>query len=152
MDQLDLLDLPQENTPQVGDGDLVHERYPMDTLIARWRELEEFGEQRHVMISGVDDTLAACVIADLARRLERSVLLVCPSMDSARRLANDLELFSHEAPDEDILQVADAEEDALPQSEHEVAIFPRVRCRPLPPGITRSQDHHAAPGDPAQAR
>ena len=131
MDQLDLLDLPQQNTPQVGDGELVHERYPMDTLIARWSELEGFGEQRHVMISGVDDTLAACVVADLARRLERSVLLVCPSMDSARRLANDLELFSHEAPDEDILQVADAEEDALPQSEHEVAVFPEYDVGPF---------------------
>ena len=64
MDQLDLLDLPQENTPQVGDGDLVHERYPMDTLIARWRELEEFGEQRHVMISGVDDAGRAVWIDD----------------------------------------------------------------------------------------
>lgn len=132
MDQLDLLDISKESSaPTVGDGDLVHERYPMDALLAKWKQQEEFGEQRHVQITGVDDTLAACMIADLARRIERPVLLLCPSMDSARKLANDLELFSHEAAEGDILEVSDADEDALPQNAHEVALYPEYDVGPF---------------------
>lgn len=126
-DQLDLLkpSSPEAHT----DHALAHDRYPMPELLAAWQATST----RHVHITGVDDTLAACVIADLTSRLEVPALLICPSMDSARRLANDLDLFSHQDDDDDELDEAplDVDEDASPLTPQQIALYPEYDVGPF---------------------
>ncbi len=97
----------------------VSDRYPMHDAIQTWRDTP------HIQIVGADGPFAACVIADLARQLERPLLVITPAAKSASELASDLTLFSQEDP-----SLSDDEDD-LPSSPSHIALFPEYDVGPF---------------------
>ena len=75
------------NTPQLRTW---ADHYPMDALLSRWRDQ---GDRPRAQLVGAQDAFLCCVVADLARRLERPILIVTPDDDRARRFVDDARLF-----------------------------------------------------------
>ena len=71
----------------------VSDRYPIDALLRLWRSPQA---PAALQIVGADGPFAACILADLARRLERPMVIITSSAQGAARLASDLTLFSQE--------------------------------------------------------
>ena len=53
------------------------DRYTVDALVEQWSAQTD--ERRHAQLIVSSDTLSACALADLSRRLERPLLIVTAS-------------------------------------------------------------------------
>ncbi len=74
------------------------DHYPMDDLLADWQAQ---AERERAQIIGAQDSFLCCVVADLARKLGRPVLVVTPDDDRARRFVDDARLFGQAEDVED---------------------------------------------------
>lgn len=83
-------------TPQqqslLSQPDAIGDRYEITQLVERWRALES--EQRHMQLMISSDAQAACALVDVARRLDRPMLLVTASEKGARQFAQEMTLFA----------------------------------------------------------
>ena len=78
--------------------------------------------------------MAACALADLARRLGRPVLIVTPSAQSARSLEQAMEVFAQGSEDPFFFETEEDDEDEDPYLD-EVCLFPEIDLGPY---------HHAS--------
>lgn len=108
---------------QAADDAFVADRYPMNELVQAWQALGP-DAHKHAQVLGVDGAFAAAVIADMCRRIERPVILISPTQESAARLAADLNLFTHDA--RSVLEEADEE-----HPRDEIALFPEFDIGPF---------------------
>ncbi len=112
-----------DSTPHT--SPMISDRYPMSALRASWEQQISRNDGAQVQVVGASGPFLTCIIADLARQLERKLLVITPSPKSAAELTSDLTLFAQEDP-----SLSDDEDD-LPSSQSHVALFPEYDVGPF---------------------
>lgn len=106
----------------------IQDLYPVEPFIEAFTQdvSPQQDTQRHFALRGASDALTPCLIADMAHRLDRFVVLITDSQDAAQKLARNLRLFVQ----------SDADGPNGVEPEHEVLLFPEYDVGPF---------HHSSP-------
>ena len=107
----------------VGPGQV--DRYELPELLHQWSQQPQGPHHAQFLISS--DAVAACALADLARRLERPLVLICPTDKGAQAMARELALFV-QGPSADALDEDDAA--SRPGLDDRVVLYPEFDMGP----------------------
>lgn len=102
------------------------DRYTIDALVEQWSAQTD--ERRHAQLIVSSDTLSACALADLSRRLERPLLIVTASHKAATTLSANLQIFASQG-DDPFLEDDVSEQEHDPYKE-EVVVYPEFDMGP----------------------
>lgn len=100
----------------------ISDRYEIEALMARWGA-HQAPTKRHAQIVVSSDVLASCALVDLAKRLDRPLLIVTPSDQSARSLSQEMTIFAS--------QELEFTEEQRPRFLEQVALYPEYDMGPF---------------------